>query len=365
MAMKITSINKRADSAGLHNDRNFDLSLAEHIDADRLSLNKYYTHNGDTRPFIEVEKDFYDLHFGDYLKKRADINKKNGHKKRTKTLNQYYKGERTRPEDKILQVGNVDEHPDGDTLWECALAYKDKFEDIYGDSCKILDMALHMDEATPHVHIRRVWIAEDDDGLEYVSENKALEKLGMTGIGEGRISRYNNPKVEFTIADTELFKEICIEHGLDIDMTAAVNKQKHYEIAKYQAKKDYERTERQLAPLKKELEEMEEELSMLDNLIPQMENFLTSPYFEDEYTQEIEELKKKAKKQRYEAIIKIYQEEAEAVSKDGSFGEHKSALKARKALLRAERFIERNGLKAAYDRHVGNDAQNQKMEKFI
>ena len=54
--MKISSINARIDRAGKHNDRNFDISRAPHIDGEKISENLYWTYNGDMEhTFAEVE----------------------------------------------------------------------------------------------------------------------------------------------------------------------------------------------------------------------------------------------------------------------------------------------------------------------
>lgn len=56
---------------------------------------------------------------------------------------------------------------------------------------------LHVDEATPHVHVRRVWFVEDEKtGHEIIGKNKALEELGIAPPRPDKsIGRYNNAKM--------------------------------------------------------------------------------------------------------------------------------------------------------------------------
>ena len=114
-------------------------------------------------------------------------------------IDQFYKSVYSRPEDKILQIGNINDNVDPDTLWKCAEAYRDKFNELYGDHCKILDMAMHLDEDTPHVHIRRVWIVQDKEGLERVNQTEALKEMDILRPDPSKPeTRFNNAKITVT-----------------------------------------------------------------------------------------------------------------------------------------------------------------------
>ncbi len=207
--MKTSNINGRCHGSIKHNDRSFDLDKAPHIDQSKVCKNKYYTYIGETEmTFRELELEYYRIHFEGALEEYNERNTKNRHRERVKTIEQLYAGKWTHPEDKILQIGDINEHASPEDLWECALEYKDRFEDIYGDNCIILDMALHVDEATPHVHVRRVWFVEDEKtGHKMIGQNKALTELGIAPPRPGKpVGRYNNPKMTLTQMDIELFK---------------------------------------------------------------------------------------------------------------------------------------------------------------
>ncbi len=291
--MKITIRSARMDKDGRHNDRNFDIEGAEHIDKERMSLNRYYTYNGDrTQTFLELEKEYYELHFSDYVNEQNKRNIKGGHKQRNKTIEEYFHAKRTRPEDVLLQIGDANEHATGDELWDCAMKYKDKFDELFGDQCVILDMALHMDEATPHVHVRRVWKAEDERGQEYVSQTQCLRNLDMLSPDESKAAgRFNNSKITFTNLEREMFTSICEDEGFVIDRTrgARIN---HLSVEEYKALKN--------------TEDAIEKVN--DNLDKAIAMALENDFLARKYAKEIEEKEKKSILEKARLSKKIFED---------------------------------------------------------
>ena len=314
--MKITNRNAREDVSGKHNDRNFNVDYAEHIDQSRSHENIYWTHTGDTiSTFEEIERAFYEQHFSDKLEEQNQKHKEARNYSRIKTMLKYYHDKRTRPEDKILQIGNAKEHATKEELWDCALEYRDRFEELYGDHCVILDMALHMDEATPHVHIRRVWIAEDENGWEYVSESKALEQLGVPRPQPDKPeSKYNNAKIMLTQNEVELFRQICIDRGLDIDKpTKSDIKKEHLPVLEYKK----EVTIKQIEELEAQLDEMKED----------MFRFLQeNPFLINLYAEELMEAERKSKYERNKRIAEIVAKEYNRIKECGFEGAYAQAM---------------------------------------
>ncbi|MCR5669629.1 MAG: plasmid recombination protein [Butyrivibrio sp.] len=232
--MKVTVRSARKDRDGRHNDRNFDVSSSGHINSELMNLNRYYTYNGNTtQTFLELEQEYYEKHFAEHVEEQNKKNTAAGHKKRNMTLEQYFYNQRTRPEDVLLQIGDVNEHATGDELWSCAMEYINRFNDMFGDHCEILDMALHMDEATPHIHIRRVWKAEDALGNEMVSQTKALKEMDiMMPDGSRQEDRFNNQKIAFSKIEREMFTQICEEEGFIIERTPSLRKN-HLSMEEY------------------------------------------------------------------------------------------------------------------------------------
>nr|WP_297765905.1 hypothetical protein [uncultured Butyrivibrio sp.] len=291
--MKVTIRSARMDKDGRHNDRNFDIENAEHIDRERMSLNRYYTYNGnETQTFLELEREYYELHFSDYVNEQNERNTKGGHKQRNRTMDEYFHSKRTRPEDVLLQIGDANDHATGDELWDCAMKYKDKFNELFGDQCVILDMALHMDEATPHVHVRRVWKAEDERGNEFVSQTQCLKNLDMLSPDESKAAgRFNNSKITFTNLEREMFTSICEDEGFVIDRTRG-SRVNHLSVEEYKALKSSENA-------------MEK---VNDNLDKAIQMALENDFIARKYAKDIEEREKKSMLEKARLSNKIFRD---------------------------------------------------------
>ena len=232
--MTLTFRTERADKHGHHNDRKFPLANAYHIDPTQSKHNMYWTYNGNTiDEFSEIERNFYEDHFAIFLEKINNRKIENKNRDRVMTIDEFRCSKRYQPEDLIIQLGDIQDHVTGEQLWTIVTAYAERFDRKFGENCKILDMALHLDEATPHVHIRRVWIAHDEDGHEFVSQKKALEEMSVVAPDcDKPISRYNNEKMSFSYDDRQLMIHECEEHGIDIDAPAKRHN-KHLSSEKY------------------------------------------------------------------------------------------------------------------------------------
>ena len=358
--MKVTSSNARVDSAGRHNDRNFDLRAAAHIDKEMSSGNQYYTYNGDTEhTFYQIETEYYKEHFSEHIKKQNKKNKEQGHAGRNQTIKDYYTNKRTRPEDKILQIGDKNRHATAEELWDCALEYKDRFNTIYGEHCQILDMALHVDEATPHVHIRRVWITEDENGDPYVAQGKALDALGIMPPDPSQPEgRWNNAKITFTYSDRALFEDVCIEKGLNIERDNH-QKGRHLPINQYKEKK----AEEHVRELEVQQQKIQSSLNDVDMIIREAEDYFTQPFFEDKYIDEIEENKNKERAERIKKLIEIYNKEVKQnleTAKDFQAAVIRSQIDSE--IRSMEEFLEDHGLLNEYREQREYD-QKQKIKE--
>lgn len=348
--MKITYKNKRIDKDGRHNDRNFDLSHAGHIDPERVKNNLYYTYEGkvyqhDEMPqtLEDLEKEYYEKNFKDYLIERNERNTKTKHKNRVITMKQYRESLRTRPEDQILQIGNIDNHVSGEVLWECALEYAKKFDMLYGEHCKILDMALHMDEATPHVHIRRVWTAVDDNGNKCVNESKALEELGFSKPNKSlSASKSNNPKIAFTNTGREMFYQICQGRGIQIER-ASGKKQKELTILEYKIQKITEKlkeTEKKLEELAPSIEVFEE----LDKQVNELFNqFIQNQFLYEKWEHELEIARKKSILDKLNILTEIYRQESKNLKSSKTIDESLTKTSFMSEYRAMDRFIKNNG----------------------
>lgn len=314
--MTITTHNGREDVNGRHNDRHFDVTKAKHIDPNRVKDDIFWTYNGSLDSFRNVEVDFYKQHFDTYLHNRNEKCVAQKKKDRVLTMEEYSKRAHSRPEDRIMQIGDIYEHATGQELWECVLDYQKRFDEMYGDNCKILDMALHMDEATPHVQLRRVWIAHDKDGNEYVNQGDALAEMGISRPNPNEPEgKRNNAKIPFTQMERELFRQVCIEHGLEIDPDRET-KAKHLDTLDYKIQQD-EKKLKELEAKTAEKEALVDKSAELNRAVNHMTEYLAyMPYFHGAYTKELEESKNEPLDKRAELVLGIVSSEVEDAMRD-------------------------------------------------
>lgn len=169
--------------------------------------------------FSKSEMLFYKTHLGPHVEaqnQKAIARRQYG---RTQTIAQYK--EKHPPEEVLLYLGtkNVDT--------EVLKAVFDDFRDWMGTACwdaekdcgvKLLDAALHLDETTPHIHMRQVYLYRGKDGHYQVSQNKALEALGYERPDTSKpVGRLNNAKMTFTATCRDKLFELARTHGVELE----------------------------------------------------------------------------------------------------------------------------------------------------
>lgn len=241
-----------------HNDRNFDLGNAEHINADLTQFNRYYSDEPQIS-FQELEKKYYAEHFQKALETKNERYRANRHPERCKGIEDLLKSRRTCPEEVIYQVGTqkqtikpelLDEICRKQLTWE-----QEQFPQV-----KILDAALHVDEATPHMHVRKVWEAQGADG-KIVSQSQALEQMGIERPDMSKAkSRYNNAKMTYTRACREHFQQLCKEYDLEIETEPQEASKSGLALKEYQRQQE----EKKLKEAEKQLESVNEEIGYQD-----------------------------------------------------------------------------------------------------
>lgn len=220
--MRATIHNGRTGKDGAyntkHNDRQFDISHAEHIDPERMKNNRYWNWTGKEITFEAAEQAFYEKHIRKHLDAQNARYKAQRHAERAKTMDEYRKSPQTCPEEVILQIGKL-----GDTIPADMMARiiqeQINWEQKTFPGVKVLDVALHMDEqGAPHIHERRAWVYTDKDGNFAISQNKSLEQMGVELPNPNRPrGRFNNRKQTFSKRCREHLLQICREHGLEIE----------------------------------------------------------------------------------------------------------------------------------------------------
>lgn len=220
--MRATIHNGRTSHLGAftprHNDRNFNISHAEHIDPERVKDNRYWNWTGKEITFEAAEVAFYEKHIRQHLDAQNTRYMTQRHAERVKTMDEYRKSPQTCPEEVILQIGKL-----GDTIPADMMARiiqeQINWEQKQFPGVKVLNVALHMDEqGAPHIHERRAWVYTDKDGNFAISQNKSLEQMGVELPNPNKPrGRFNNRKQTFSRMCREHLLQICREHGLEIE----------------------------------------------------------------------------------------------------------------------------------------------------
>lgn len=112
----------------------------------------------------------------------------------------------------LVQIGTKDDTgvgtPDAEIAKECLREYIEGFQER-NPNFYIFNAVMHLDEATPHLHIDYIPIGHFGRGLDTRNAMaKALEEMGY-GTGANAINRWR-------LAEWEVLKNICLAHGIEI-----------------------------------------------------------------------------------------------------------------------------------------------------
>ncbi len=231
-----------------HNNRDF---TAENVDAERTKNNITYCN--------ENIKNVYHKLFDEALEK---FNARQTRKDRM--IDDYYEKVRTGKQEKlfhevILQIGNFEDmHATSENgqlsktiLDEYMKTFQERNPNLY-----VFSAHLHMDEATPHLHIDFVpFTTGSKRGLETrVSLKKALEAQGF--VGKGRSDTEWN---RWVYSEKEKLSEIMLEYGIEWDKKGT--REKHKSVSEFKRDKLIEEVE----ALTEQKEELEHKISAYTN----------------------------------------------------------------------------------------------------
>lgn len=234
-----------------HNKRSF---LASNVDAERTERN-----------VIEIDDDIkvvYHELFDDALQRYNDKQTRESRK-----ITDYYEHIRTGKQEKlfceaIFQMGNKDDTPaDGEGAEE-AKEILEEFTKRFVENnpnLRVFGAYIHMDEATPHVHIDFVPFIDDSKrGLDTrVTLKGALAAMGYKGTGK-RDTEWNR----FIDANKELMATVMAEH--DIGWLQKNTHEEHLDVYDYKVKMR-----------KEELEALNTELETATKVIDAVEAAIT------------------------------------------------------------------------------------------
>lgn len=231
-----------------HNNRNF---IAENVDSERTKNNITYCN--------EKIRDVYHELFDEALKM---YNEKQTRSDRV--IADYYEKIRTGKQEKpfheiILQIGDKDtmgaETENGELAKKILDKYMHDFEKR-NPNLRVFSAHLHMDEATPHLHIDFVpFTTNSKRGLETrVSLKKALEAQGFVG-GSRSDTEWNR----WVASEKEVLSQIMLEH--DIQWNQKNTHEKHKSVSEFKRDKLIEEVE----ALEDKKEELKEKMKTYKN----------------------------------------------------------------------------------------------------
>ena len=279
--LKLTRHNGRARAHGTynpkHNDRSFNLANSEHIDPERAKGNIYWDYfhgfrsaldpqdpNDLAATFSDVERQFYESHYSEFIERQNERNAKIRHTERNRSISDLLSSRKTCPEETIYQLGTKDDHASSEVLLAVVTEFIEEFKAKFGEHVHVLDWALHLDESTPHIHERHVFDCENRYGEIAPQQEKALEALGFELPDPDKpLSRRNNRKITFDAACRKMLFEIAKRHGLELEEEAEYGNRKYLEKQDFILAKQKE----QLAAQQNRLDELTLKVGDMETLL--------------------------------------------------------------------------------------------------
>lgn len=216
------SLHNGREGNPIHNGR--EGSLGANIDPARTKDNLVWCWDAEANPegtLEESERHYYER-FEEWRLGQNARYRDSGHHERQRDAEAVYKSERWRPEETILQVGNIqDGSVQPDTFTSMVQDYVGRLQAwsaSHGEPFKILNYAIHLDESTPHCHLRRAWQYRDGNGNLRPGQDKALEVAGVERPKpEEPQGRYNNRKMAFDAMARQIWIDTARQYGLEIE----------------------------------------------------------------------------------------------------------------------------------------------------
>ena len=200
--------------------------MAPHIDAAKTKNNLMWIignkgwHKGAWGDIEAAERAYYKKTYSATQDTKNARYKAQRHPERCRSTDDLYTTKQTRPEEQILQIGSKDDPVTLEVFKACVMDYVkalNEWNRNHGRHMRILSIAIHSDETSPHAHIHRVWEYDSKDGRA-LGQDKALEAAGVPLPDPGKAKgRHNNRKMTFDATMRGIWYDICEAHGLQID----------------------------------------------------------------------------------------------------------------------------------------------------
>lgn len=269
--MKRTISAMRGKGSLTHNRRDF---IAENVDSSRTPLNVEYC-NEDIRA---VYHELFDDALAHYNEKQT---------RRDRVIDDYYEKIRTGKQEKlfeelIIQIGNKDDMSASSENGQLARQMLDEYMQSFqqrNPTLRVFSAHLHMDEATPHLHIDFIpFTTGSKRGLETrVSLKKALKAIGFAG-GTKSHTELN----QWIEAEKQVLASIMARH--DIEWEQKGTHEEHLSVLDYKKQersKEVAALETQIGALQEQtataetmLSEKQEQLDDIASILKNTEKFI-------------------------------------------------------------------------------------------
>ena len=255
--MKRTISAMRGKGSLSHNRRDF---IAENVDSSRTPLNVEYCNENIRAVYHEL----FDNALARYNEKQT---------RRDRVIDDYYEKIRTGKQEKlfeelIIQIGNKDDMNASSENGQLARQMLDEYMQSFqqrNPTLRVFSAHLHMDEATPHLHIDFIpFTTGSKRGLETrVSLKKALEALGFTGGTKNRTEL--NQWIE---SEKQALASIMARH--DIEWEQKGTHEGHLSVL------DYKKQERskEVAALETQIDALQEQTATAETMLSEKQEQL-------------------------------------------------------------------------------------------
>ena len=255
--MKRTISAMRGKGSLTHNRRDF---IAENVDSSRTPLNVEYR-NEDIRA---IYHELFDDALAHYNEKQT---------RRDRVIDDYYEKIRTGKQEKlfeelIIQIGNKDDMNASSENGQLARQMLDEYMQSFqqrNPTLRVFSAHLHMDEATPHLHIDFIpFTTGSKRGLETrVSLKKALEALSFAG-GTKSHTELN----QWIESEKQALASIMARH--DIEWEQKGTHEEHLSVL------DYKKQERskEVAALETQIDALQEQTATAETMLSEKQEQL-------------------------------------------------------------------------------------------
>ena len=255
--MKRTISAMRGKGSLTHNRRDF---IAENVDSSRTPLNVEYR-NEDIRA---IYHELFDGALARYNEKQT---------RKDRVIDDYYEKIRTGKQEKlfeelIIQIGNKDDMNATSENGQLARQMLDEYMQSFqqrNPTLRVFSAHLHMDEATPHLHIDFIpFTTGSKRGLETrVSLKKALEELGFAG-GTKSHTELN----QWIESEKQALASIMARH--DIEWEQKGTHEEHLSVL------DYKKQERskEVAALETQIDALQEQTATAETMLSEKQEQL-------------------------------------------------------------------------------------------